>query len=121
MGHRPVAVVSRGATAPAHQDARTMPIITHVDQETITIAVSGRFDGDLGNAFTHAYQSHSDIHHYQVDFSRVGSIDSSGIGLLLMLREHANKNRGRLEIINCTETMKTIFRAAKLDRLFAIN
>ena len=57
-----------------------------------------------------------------IDFSGTEMIDSSGIGLLISIRNSlANSGGGEIEFINLSEDLKQLFKVMKLDNHFKIS
>nr|CRH04418.1 protein of unknown function. Putative antisigma-factor antagonist STAS [Candidatus Magnetococcus massalia] len=64
-----------------------------------------------------------DQHHaglVDLDMVDVEKIDSSGLGTLLIIREHFTIVPNLLNIINVKDHVKEVLLSAKFDRLFAI-
>jgi anti-anti-sigma factor len=59
--------------------------------------------------------------HFVVDLSRAEYIDSSGLGMLLMLREHAGGDRSDVRIANATGEVRDILAISNFDRLFRVD
>jgi anti-anti-sigma factor len=47
-------------------------------------------------------------------------MDSSALGMLLLLREHVDGVRERVRIINCNTEIRKILEIANFDKLFDI-
>ena len=57
-----------------------------------------------------------------IDFSGTEMIDSSGIGLLISIRNSlANNGGGEIELLNLTDDLKQLFKVMKLDNHFKIS
>ncbi|MEC9085422.1 MAG: STAS domain-containing protein, partial [Pseudomonadota bacterium] len=66
-----------------------MPIETRRsdDGKTLTICVEGRFDFSTHQSFRDAYEhSEPTVSHYVIDLSDTTYLDSSALGMLLLLR-----------------------------------
>jgi anti-sigma B factor antagonist len=55
-----------------------------------------------------------------VDFARAGSIDSSGLGVLVSLAKRLRELGGDLRLANLNDDLQTLFELTKLDSLFQI-
>ena len=100
-----------------------MGISTHEsnDGQELTIAVSGRFDFSSLQLFRNAYESASvKPKCYVVDLKESDYLDSSALGMLLALRDHAGACGAKIKIINCNPDVKKILVITKLDELFII-
>ncbi|MBX4198748.1 STAS domain-containing protein [Candidatus Parcubacteria bacterium] len=54
------------------------------------------------------------------DFTRTGSIDSSGLGYLVLIQKKIVEAGGTLKLRNLDDDMDTLFSLTKLDTLFEI-
>ena len=67
------------------------------DGATLTFKPDGRFDGKIHREFQDAFGLRAKpASHYVVDFGRTDYIDSSGLGMLLKLRAHAEIGRAHV-------------------------
>jgi len=89
------------------------------DGKTLTLGVEGRFDFAVYDEFRAAY-AHSEASHYVVDLARTDYLDSSALGLLMLLREHAGGEDASIEIVNCTSDLRRILTIANFHRLFVL-
>ena len=48
-------------------------------------------------------------------------MDSSALGMLLLLRERAGGDRAAIEITHCSPEIRKIFAVSNFDRLFKID
>lgn len=102
-----------------------MALTTHVSSDggTVTITITGRFDFGIHREFRNAYEK-ADTKvpqpKYVVDLGGTEYMDSSALGMLLLLREHAGGDRADVTIINCRAVIKEILDIANFDKLFAI-
>ena len=92
--------------------------------QTLTISISGRFDFTLHKEFREAYtdaNKSGDVKSYIIDLSSTDYMDSSALGMLLLLREYAGGDKGNIQIKNCNAEIKEILEISNFDRLFSIN
>lgn len=90
--------------------------------QKVTIAVTGKFDFQLYDDFRSAYvDTPGSGVQYIVDLAGTDYLDSSALGMLLLLREHAGGEGSRIEIVNVTPDVKKILDVANFGKLFAIN
>ena len=88
----------------------------------ITIAVSGKFDFQLYDEFRSSYaDTDGNGVQYTVDLSGTDYLDSSALGMLLLLREHAGGEGAKIDIANATPDVKKILDVANFGKLFDIN
>lgn len=62
----------------------------------------------------------ADSHHFIVDLSGVGAIDSAGLGLLLLLRKDVQNKASRLTLKTPTETVHHTLLNARFETMFTI-
>ncbi|PSF06186.1 anti-anti-sigma factor [Marinobacter fuscus] len=101
-----------------------MPIYTRRsdDGQALTIQVEGRFDFSTHQAFRDAYE-HNDpsVSEYIVDLSDTTYLDSSALGMLLLLRDHAGGDNARISIRNCNVDVRRILSISNFEQLFSIH
>ena len=88
--------------------------------DTVTIAIRDRFDFIAHKEFRASYKDRSDAFKYVIDMREVKYIDSSALGMMLLLREHAQKCGGGVVIANCNPGIQKILTIANFGRLFDI-
>ncbi len=87
----------------------------------VTISVSGKFDFQLYDEFRTSYDETNGAGvHYVVDLSSTEYLDSSALGMLLLLREHAGGDGSKVDIINTSTDVKKILDVANFGKLFKI-
>ncbi len=97
-----------------------MPVNSQFDGDTLTINVSGRFDFSVHQEFRVAYESQEpQAANYVVDLEETSYLDSSALGMLLLLRDYADD--GNIEISHCNEDVKKILTISNFEQLFKIN
>ena len=88
---------------------------------TVTIQIAGKFDFGSHGDFSKAYKSQvNPSAHYKVDLSQTESMDSAALGMLLMLKEFAENNRGTVTLHRPPPDIIKIFEVANFDKLFTI-
>lgn len=87
---------------------------------TVAIGVSGRFDFNAHHDFRNVYRNEKSDAAYAIDMSGTEYIDSSALGMLLLLREHAGNEGANITITGCNEDIKKIFAISNFDKLFTI-
>jgi len=91
------------------------------DEKTLTLKVSGKFDFSVHNDFRKAYKDeciNSGV--YVVDLSSTDYLDSSALGMVLLLKEFSESQSSKVIIKNATSEVKEILNIASFDKLFAI-
>jgi len=96
-----------------------MTIEVSTNNGTSTISVIGRFDFSSQRDFRHAYQEQTNTE-FVVDLSKTEYIDSSALGMLLLLKEHADLNNGRTILSKPAPEIRKILTMSNFDQLFTI-
>lgn len=98
-----------------------MSITVERNERRVTIRIQGRFDFSLHREFRNAYRNTVGPQtEYVVDLGGVEYLDSSALGMLLLLREHAGGAQGRVRIANVQEGVRKLLEIANFHRLFAL-
>ena len=100
-----------------------MPIHTRRDDDgqSLVIAIDGRFDFSTHQAFRDAYEhGGQDIRKYIVDLTDTTYLDSSALGMLLLLRDHAGGDNSSIVIANCNNDVRRILSISNFEQLFNI-
>ena len=90
------------------------------DGKKLIIKVSGKFDFSLHNEFRKSYKDEDVSAGVNVDLKDVEYLDSSALGMLLLLKEHAESSSSSVKIINAGADIKDILHIASFDKLFKI-
>ena len=101
-----------------------MTIRTELDQDAqrLTIAIQGRFDFSAHKEFRDSYEGLEEApNKYSIDMREAVYIDSSALGMLLLLRDHAGGDNADVEIVNCNADVKKILTISNFDQLFTIH
>lgn len=93
----------------------------HEDGGTLTIKIEGRFDFSTHQAFRDAYENgDQEVSHYVIDMSDTTYLDSSALGMLLLLRDYAGGDAARIRIENCNNDVRRILTISNFEQLFSI-
>lgn len=99
-----------------------MAIQTSTSNSEVTIKVDGRFDFSDHQAFREAYEEQNpDVSKYVIDMSTASYLDSSALGMLLLLRDYAGGDQANIEIVNCNDDVKKILTISSFEQLFTIH
>ncbi|MBB3168420.1 STAS domain-containing protein [Simiduia aestuariiviva] len=91
------------------------------DTNFLTIAVEGRFDFSAHQEFRAAYEeADPQPAGFNVDMSETNYLDSSALGMLLLLRDHAGGDGANITIENCSADVKKILTISNFEQLFTI-
>lgn len=89
--------------------------------KTVSISINGRFDFNIHHDFRNIYRNEKSDAAYKIDMSGTEYIDSSALGMLLLLREHAGNENANITITGCNNDIKKIFAISNFEKLFNIS
>ena len=97
-------------------------IVSQFDEktETATLLVKGRFDYACQQAFRESFGKYPKGTGFIVDLAEVSYIDSSALGMLLLLRDHSG-GQNRVVIKNANDFVGNALRMARFERLFSLS
>lgn len=92
------------------------------DGQELTIVIRGRFDFASHQEFRDAYERVAITpRSYLVDLQDTSYLDSSALGMLLLLRDHAGGDSAQIRLINCSSDVRKILAISNFEQLFQIN
>lgn len=95
--------------------------LVNSEGNTRVMRIDGKFDFKMHRRFRELYeQAPPEITRYVIDLARTEYMDSSALGMLLLLREHVAGDRLRVQIVNCRPEIRKILEIANFDKLFDI-
>ena len=96
--------------------------VTHFDEEDHrVIRVSGQFTFAVHQAFRNAYADCDPAKtRFVIDLSRTDYMDSSALGMLLVLREKAGADKSRVTLRGSNETVGQVLEVSRFDNLFTL-
>lgn len=100
-----------------------MAVETSLDAEkkVLEIKISGRFDFSVHQDFRKAtQQASSGVSAIVVDMSATDYVDSSALGMLLVLRDKVGENKEAISIKNPKPEVRKILDIANFDKLFTL-
>jgi len=89
------------------------------DSDTLKIDINGTLGNIMHKEFRAAYEEQK-ASKYILDLANTQNIDSSGLGMLLLLKDHAGGENANIEFINCSDHLLDIFHVTCFFRLFKI-
>lgn len=104
------------------QKLRAATVVTRAKQgRSVIISVAGRLDFHCHDEFRKAYDGDApgDVGEYVVDLKQTEYIDSSALGMLLLLRE-AVSGTDKVRIVNCRPAVRRILEIANFNQLFLV-
>ncbi|HEB95361.1 MAG TPA: anti-sigma factor antagonist [Sedimenticola thiotaurini] len=89
------------------------------DGRELTIGVEGRFDFSSHQSFREACsQGDPERTRFIIDLSRTDYVDSSALGMLLLLRQRTGGGRDRIRLRGFGPEVRRIFEISHFDQLF---
>ncbi|MBD9355686.1 STAS domain-containing protein [Methylomonas albis] len=99
-----------------------MGIEAKVDAGVLSIRINGRFDFGVHNEFREATKFvDSGIKLVEVDLNGTDYLDSSALGMLLVLRDKVAGDKSAIRIKNSRTEVKKILEIANFDKLFTLS
>lgn len=91
------------------------------DGKTLTIKVKGRFDFAKHHEFRSSYEDRPvGSLSVVVDLKDATYLDSSALGMLLLLRDHVGGDDSQIEVVNPSSDVRKILAISNFDKLFDI-
>ena len=84
------------------------------------VSVQGRIVNGETASLRQEVDSQSRVNTVLLDLSRVSTIDASGLGLMLAMREETQSRGMRFKLMNVTNLVSRVLAVTKLDSVFEI-
>lgn len=100
-----------------------MKPVIKIEGSTGRLILVGQFDFNMHKDFRLACQELLDaaqVSDIQVDFDQVPFLDSSALGMLLLLKERAALQKKTLALVNCHDTVQQVLEIACFNKMFHI-
>ena len=97
-------------------------VMVSAQDNEVTISVHGRFDFNVHKEFRDAYETalkNERLDNFVIDFQPTEYIDSSALGMLLILRERVG-NKTRIKLTRCNKEIRSTFDISNFNKLFDI-
>lgn len=101
-----------------------MQVTTTVADGVATLGLQGRFDFNAHRDFREATESvlaNPEVRILNVDLAQVEYLDSSALGMLLMLRDKIKASNRRVSLVNCRGPVKQVLEIANFSKLFEVS
>jgi anti-anti-sigma factor len=98
-----------------------MSVTTSTNGNQHTIKINGRFDFSVQSQFRQAYEEAPSNSNFVIDFSATDYMDSSALGMLLLLRDYAGGDNAKVELARCGTEIKNIIEISNFQKLFAMS
>ncbi len=100
-----------------------MSISTNIQGDVARISISGRFDFQVHRDFKGAYAPSLEnpaIREFELELSQVDYLDSSALGMMMLLRERAQTAGKTVMIVRPNPAIVQILDIANFNKLFKI-
>ncbi|KHA72348.1 anti-anti-sigma factor [Pseudomonas chlororaphis] len=101
-----------------------MSVVAEVspDGKKLKISVKGRFDFGKHQEFRNSYERvDPEPNSYELDLKETTYLDSSALGMLLLLRDHAGGDDSDIRVVNPNSDVRKILAISNFDKLFDIS
>jgi HptB-dependent secretion and biofilm anti anti-sigma factor len=100
-----------------------MALETQIRENVGRIVMKGRFDFQIHKEFKEAYTGLFDnaaVRQIEVEMSRLEYLDSSALGMLMLLNERAKSVNKTIALVNPSGVVDQVLEVANFNRLFNI-
>lgn len=101
----------------------TGAVTNSIHDNHATLSLAGRFDFSIHRDFRRNYEdilNTPSVRELDVDLSQVNYIDSSALGMLLLLREKATNQNIQIKLAHAQGSVRQVLEVANFGRLFEI-
>lgn len=102
----------------------TIKVIVDKVAKKVILKLVGRFDFNANREFQDSYDAlfkHGEVESIDVDLMEVNYLDSSALGMLLLLRENAEPGAIKIALVNSQGPVRQILEVANFHKLFTVN
>ena len=100
----------------------SIDVRTDESRNETTIVISGRFDFSMNSEFRKVLSNSEGAGmKYQIDMGAVEDIDSSALGMLLLLRDKAGGESSNIKISRCRPDIIEMLKMANFQTMFDIS
>ena len=86
----------------------------------VTIKIADRFTFNIHREFRDAYKDRQAGIKYEIDLRETNYMDSSALGMLLLLKEFNASGDQDIKILHCQPDIKRIFEVTNFHQLFQL-
>ncbi|OYQ04298.1 anti-anti-sigma factor [Pseudomonas mandelii] len=100
-----------------------MSVHTETSQEgkKLTISIKGRFDFAKHQEFRESYENlQPKPESFEVDLKDATYLDSSALGMLLLLRDHAGGDTAEVQVVNSNSDVRKILGISNFEQIFDV-
>lgn len=98
-----------------------LDIKVEINDSVAKLILKGRFDFNSQRFFRSSYDAplgNSEVKQLEIDMGDVEYLDSSALGMLLLLKERASAAGKDIVLANCRGTVKQVLEIANFNKLF---
>lgn len=88
-------------------------------EDSVKITIYGKLGSAVQKEFRKTYEENP-AKNYVIDLEKVDGMDSSGLGMMLLMRDHVGGANSDIELINCSEHILDILNVTCFYKLFKI-
>ncbi|MFQ5542933.1 MAG: STAS domain-containing protein [Nitrospiria bacterium] len=106
-----------------HREKPALNIKVRHEGNGCVLEMSGRFDFSGNKLFRKAYESGFEKNasgHIDLNLRGVDYLDSSALGMLLLLKEKADAKGGAVFISKCSDPVREILKVVNFNKLFDV-
>ncbi|MEM8593500.1 MAG: STAS domain-containing protein [Pseudomonadota bacterium] len=96
-------------------------ITSNAQDDSVTLKLSGRFDYEAHDSFVASYSDKLGFTKYIVDMKATDYLDSSALGMLLLLKDFAESNSAKVSLTQVNDDVRKILEIASFDQIFSID
>lgn len=100
-----------------------MSPIVEIEGKVARVVLAGQFDFNSHREFRQACETvigNPNVSEIQIDFQKVTYLDSSALGMLLLVKEKVNTANKSLALVNCKDTVRQVLEIACFGKIFTI-
>ena len=98
---------------------------SNIEDGRITIKMDTRFNFDVVREFqdvvNNINKAGDPLHELDVDLSNTDYIDSSALGMLVILRKHMGTQGRRIRLTNCSDQVRTVLSSVNFQKIFELD
>ena len=98
-----------------------MLIKTRREGDKLVLILPKEFDFKVHRGVRDAYKDEPSDLIFEIDMRNVEHIDSSALGMLMLIYEHANNKVENLRMVNLSGAVRELLNIARFDRYFTFS
>ncbi|MBF0188603.1 MAG: STAS domain-containing protein [Magnetococcales bacterium] len=86
----------------------------------LQMELRGRFGYAMGIQLRQLWEAHPDASEYRIDLSQVSMIESSALGMLMLMRQQVGGENANIILVGANDDVMWALKTALFDRLFTL-